>query len=121
MHYRLILSDIDGTLLNSKHELTVGVKQAIQHYVAAGGTFVLASARPPLAMTALAQQMGLAVPLVSLNGAVIAQPTDDKKLKVLATTPWPAGIAAKVYTALFSLTLSLNVFSHRFCTGNSSD
>ena len=62
-------------------------------------------------MTALAQQMGLAVPLVSLNGAVIAQPTDDKKLKVLATTPWPAGIAAKVYTALSSLTLSLNVFS----------
>ncbi|OAU36198.1 HAD hydrolase family protein, partial [Lacticaseibacillus rhamnosus] len=55
MHYRLILSDIDGTLLNSKHELTVGVKQAIRHYVAAGGTFVLASARPPLAMTALAQ------------------------------------------------------------------
>ncbi|NVO87713.1 HAD family phosphatase [Lactobacillus rhamnosus] len=111
MHYRLILSDIDGTLLNSKHELTVGVKQAIQHYVAAGGTFVLASARPPLAMTALAQQMALAVPLVSLNGAVIAQPTDDKKLKVLATTPWPAGIAAKVYTVLSSLTLSLNVFS----------
>lgn len=102
MHYRLILSDIDGTLLNSKHELTVGVKQAIRHYVAAGGTFVLASARPPLAMTALAQQMGLAVPLVSLNGAVIAQPTDDKKLKVLATTPWPAGIAAEVYTALSS-------------------
>ena len=67
LHYRLILSDIDGTLLNSKHELTVGVKQAIQHYVAAGGTFVLASARPPLAMTALAQQMGLAVPLVSLR------------------------------------------------------
>ncbi|HAJ55173.1 MAG TPA: Cof-type HAD-IIB family hydrolase, partial [Lactobacillus sp.] len=51
MRYRLILSDIDGTLLNSQHQLTAGVKQAIQAYVDAGGIFVLASARPPLAMT----------------------------------------------------------------------
>ena len=59
LRYRLILSDIDGTLLNSNHQLTDEVKTAIKEYAAAGGTFVLASARPPLAMTALAHQMGL--------------------------------------------------------------
>ena len=57
LRYRLILSDIDGTLLNSNHQLTDEVKTAIKDYAAAGGTFVLASARPPLAMTALAHQM----------------------------------------------------------------
>ncbi|QVI35555.1 HAD family phosphatase [Lacticaseibacillus chiayiensis] len=110
MRYRLILSDIDGTLLNSQHQLTAGVKQAIQAYVAAGGIFVLASARPPLAMTALARQMGLAMPLVSLNGALIGQ-SEGEQLRILAATSWPEGVGPHVYHALSTLPLTLNVFS----------
>ena len=110
MRYRLILSDIDGTLLNSRHQLTVGVKHAIQHYVEAGGIFVLASARPPMAMTALARQMGLSVPLVSLNGALIGQP-EGNQLRILVATSWPEEVGPQVYHALSTLPLSLNVFS----------
>ena len=110
LRYRLILSDIDGTLLNSNHQLTDEVKTAIKDYAAAGGTFVLASARPPLAMTALAHQMGLDVPLASLNGAVICQPQHGD-LKILSATPWAAGIGSRAYEALAKLALSLNIFS----------
>ena len=77
--------------------LTVGVKQTVQHYVAAGGTFVLASARPPLAMTALAQQMGWQCRLsVLMVRSLLSQPM-IKKLKVLATTPWPAELLPGLY------------------------
>ncbi|MCU6430241.1 Cof-type HAD-IIB family hydrolase [Lacticaseibacillus paracasei] len=120
MRYRLILSDIDGTLLNSQHQLTDGVKTAIQDYAIAGGTFVLASARPPLAMTALAHQMGLDVPLVSLNGAVICQPQQDE-LKILSATAWPDDVGSEVYQALSQLTLSLNVFSEAHWYVNTLD
>lgn len=120
LRYRLILSDIDGTLLNSQHQLTDGVKTAIQDYAIAGGTFVLASARPPLAMTALAHQMGLDVPLVSLNGAVICQPQQDE-LKILSATAWPDDVGSEVYQALSQLTLSLNVFSEAHWYVNTFD
>jgi len=59
LRYRLILSDIDGTLLNSNHQLTDEVKTAIKEYAAAGGTFVLAFSRPPFALTALGSLCGL--------------------------------------------------------------
>ena len=38
--------DLDGTLTNSKKEITENTKAAIDKFVKAGGTVVLASGRP---------------------------------------------------------------------------
>ena len=46
MRYKLIASDVDGTLLNSKSELTERTKRAIVRAVEAGVLFVTATGRP---------------------------------------------------------------------------
>ena len=49
----LVFSDIDGTLLNSKHEVTAEASQIIQDLVKKGTKIILASARPPGAMVSI--------------------------------------------------------------------
>ena len=53
----MVFSDIDGTLLNSKHEVTAEASQIIQDLVKQGTKIILASARPPGAMVSLATSM----------------------------------------------------------------
>ena len=72
----LVFSDIDGTLLNSKHEVTAEASQIIQDLVKKGTKIILASARPPGAMVSIADEVRLSSPLVCFNGALITQYTE---------------------------------------------
>ena len=74
MDYKLIALDIDGTLLNSKSELTRSTKQAIREAVAAGLKVCLVSGRRPRGMAAYAREIGLEHPLVGFNGGIVADP-----------------------------------------------
>ena len=69
----LVFSDIDGTLLNSKHEVSSEAIQIIQELVKRGTKIILASARPPGAMISIANEVQLSSPLVCFNGALITQ------------------------------------------------
>ena len=71
----LVFSDIDGTLLNSQHEVTAEAIQIIQDLVKQGTEIILASARPPGAMVSIADEVQLSSPLVCFNGALITQYT----------------------------------------------
>lgn len=77
---KLTLCDIDGTLLNSKHELLPEVIKAIRQYEKSEGIFCLASARPAKGMIFLADKIGLTVPLATLNGAYIIDPSENNKV-----------------------------------------
>ena len=70
MRYQMICSDMDGTLLDSRKRISPRTLAAIAAYVAAGGRFVLVSARPPRAMLRYQEQLPPA-DMVSLNGAII--------------------------------------------------
>ncbi len=72
----LVFSDIDGTLLDSKHEVSAEAIQIIQDLVKQGTKIILASARPPGAMVSIADEVRLASPLVCFNGALITQHTE---------------------------------------------
>lgn len=74
---KIVFSDVDNTLITSKNKLLPQVSSAIQDYVDAGGVFVLASARPPMGMQKLAQQIGCASLQICLNGALILQTTKN--------------------------------------------
>ncbi len=69
--YRAVFSDIDGTLLNSQHQITPKTVQAIQRIHRQGIPFILVSARPPLAMTPYTTQLQLQNALVCYSGALI--------------------------------------------------
>lgn len=72
---RLLCLDIDGTLLNTAHQLPPE-NQAAVHYAAAQGLAIcLMSARPPQAIAPIAQALGVPGPVASFGGALIENGT----------------------------------------------
>ncbi|GAY75313.1 hydrolase [Sporolactobacillus inulinus] len=71
MAIHLIFSDIDGTLINSHHELTERTIRAVQGCTSRGIPFVLVSARMPSGISPLQRQLGLSCPIICYSGALI--------------------------------------------------
>lgn len=71
---KLILSDIDGTILNDKNIVDSDLKRNIAELRLQRIHFVLASARSPKGMVALAQELDiLDNPIVCYNGALVVK------------------------------------------------
>ena len=69
---RLLMSDIDGTLLTDALELTKELTKAVNKLIEKKIPVVLASARSPKGMWAIAKELGVqAYPMVCYNGALI--------------------------------------------------
>ncbi len=71
MSLRLVISDIDGTLVNKAKQLTPGTIAAVGRLRAAGIPFTLISARPPSGLYPLAKTLGLTEPLAAFNGGTL--------------------------------------------------
>ena len=80
MKYKLIASDVDGTLLNSKSELTERTKKAIQSAVEAGVIFVTATGRPFLNVKIINDILDKDMPFIVLNGAAAYLGKSEKLL-----------------------------------------
>lgn len=69
---RLIISDIDGTILDNQHQVDPDLKDIIPLLNQEQIPFVLASARSPLGMEPIARELGLGDnPLACYNGALV--------------------------------------------------
>lgn len=86
---KMILSDIDGTLLNNKHQVTEKTKKEIQRVVGSGIPFIPVSARMPEAIMPIINDIGVTVPMVCYNGALIL----DEEGNEIASFPMAADIA----------------------------
>ena len=74
MRYQILVLDLDGTLTNSKKEITPPTKQALLEIQEAGKKVVLASGRPTMGVAPLAKQLNLAdygSYILSFNGGRI--------------------------------------------------
>ena len=71
---RLVVSDIDGTLVRSDKTLSDGVIAAVKRLEAAGIPFTLISARPPSGMLWIAEKLGLTAPIGAFNGGTVVKP-----------------------------------------------
>ena len=67
----IIFSDLDGTLLNSQHKVSIPTISAIQNRLTKGDIFIPVSARMPLAITKVTDPISSELPLISYNGALI--------------------------------------------------
>lgn len=79
MKYKMIVTDMDDTLLNSKGELSNENKEAILQAQESGVKFILASGRPTFAMKKIAEELKLndyGSYILSYNGAIITQCND---------------------------------------------
>lgn len=71
---RLVVSDVDGTLVTTDKRLTEAAVAAVGRLRAAGIGFTIASARPPIGLRSLVADLGLDLPLGAYNGATIVGP-----------------------------------------------
>lgn len=71
MNYKLLATDLDGTLLNEQREIDVENIRAIQEYRQSGGKVVICSGRSPLSTRWIANTIGLkGEPIIAYNGAI---------------------------------------------------
>ena len=71
---RLVVSDVDGTLVRSDKTLSDGVVEAAKRLQAAGVPLTLISARPPSGMLWIAERLGLTAPIGAFNGGTVVLP-----------------------------------------------
>ncbi|PFP28632.1 hypothetical protein COJ96_13115 [Bacillus sp. AFS073361] len=70
--YRLLATDLDGTLLNDQKEIDVETIEAIHEYRKRGGKVVICSGRSPLSTQWIARTIGLSgEPIIAYNGAIL--------------------------------------------------
>ncbi|SDB72345.1 Cof-type HAD-IIB family hydrolase [Belnapia rosea] len=68
---RLLVSDVDGTLVTNDKRLTPATLEAARLLHAAGIALALVSSRPPRGIVGLAAPLGLTTPVAGFNGGVI--------------------------------------------------
>jgi Cof subfamily protein (haloacid dehalogenase superfamily) len=71
---RLVLADVDGTLVTSNKELTDRTIAAVAALREAGVLFALTSGRPPRGMEMLVQPLEITTPLAAFDGGVFSRP-----------------------------------------------
>jgi|SRR5579875_86188 len=71
---RLLLADVDGTLLDPEKRLTGRAVEAARRLREAGVALALVSGRPPQGMRMLVEPLALTTPLAAFNGGLIVSP-----------------------------------------------
>lgn len=89
----LVISDVDGTLLDEKKQLTPGAPGAVQRLYATGIRFTIASARPPQLVRDLIRVLQVREPFACFNGALIVAP-DETVMYKLPMLPADAQLVA---------------------------
>lgn len=72
----LYISDLDGTLLNSKAELSLRSAEIINKLADSGVQFSLSTARTHATVSEMFSEVKLNVPLVMMNGVVVYDPVE---------------------------------------------
>lgn len=87
MTKKLIFIDLDGTLLNSKGELSSFSCEVIKKVVAKGHVVCLASGRPWSGISHIYEELGLDTVCVTYNGMHIHNPKDPSFKEIKKTFP----------------------------------
>ena len=71
---RLLLADVDGTLVTKEKILTERAKEAVRKLRAAGVEFAVTSGRPPRGMSMLIEPLNITTPVAAFNGGLFVKP-----------------------------------------------
>jgi Cof subfamily protein (haloacid dehalogenase superfamily) len=105
---RLLLADVDGTLVTKEKLLTGQAVAAVRALHDAGVMFAITSGRPPRGMAMLITPLSLQAPVAGFNGGVLAEPDmsviETRQLSAetahaALSTILQKGLDAWVYTA----------------------
>jgi Cof subfamily protein (haloacid dehalogenase superfamily) len=89
---RLLVSDVDGTLVTNDKRLTPRVQNAARAVDQAGIAFTITSSRPAFGMRMLIAPLGLKTPIAAFNGGLIVSP---ERLERIEGNPVPVDVARR--------------------------
>src|SRR2546430_11261893 len=93
MAIRMLLADVDGTLVTQDKVLTDRAIAAVGKLKQAGILFAITSGRPPRGMSMLIEPLGLSTPIAAFNGGVFVRPDMSViEQRGLPANVTPAGI-----------------------------
>lgn len=107
--YKAVFSDIDGTLLDSKHTISPATKQKIQEIDREGIPFILVSARMAKGMIGIRDELGIRRPIVCYSGALVV----DEKGETMFGRNIESHMAEMVYRSIQkeNMHISFNLYS----------
>jgi Cof subfamily protein (haloacid dehalogenase superfamily) len=77
----LLVTDLDGTLLDDSHQISPGNKAAIDRFIQQGGSFTLATGRSKLGIRTLLKSLQVNAPVILCNGAMLVDIHTDTILE----------------------------------------
>ena len=106
---RLLIADIDGTLVTQEKVLTRRSMESVDRLRDAGIAFTVTSGRPPLGIKTMINELRLTEPVAAFNGGVFVHPD----LSVMTQTFLAREDAAKVIDAIVHHGLDCWVYTDR--------
>ena len=103
---KLVLSDVDGTLVTPEKELTARAVEAVERLHEAGVHLAVTSGRPPRGMSMLVEPLALATPIAAFNGGLLASP----ELEVLEEHTIPDRLVSPALELLGSFALTTWIY-----------
>ena len=103
---RLLLSDVDGTLVTMDKVLTDRSIEAVHRLHEAGVLFAVTSGRPPRGMAMLVGPLSLTTPVAAFNGGLVVEPD----MEVVEQKVIPDALVPRVIELLESFRLSVWVY-----------
>jgi Cof subfamily protein (haloacid dehalogenase superfamily) len=105
---RMVIADVDGTLVTQEKVLTKRATQAVLNLHEAGIQFSVTSGRPPRGMAMLIDPLKLTQPLAAFNGGVLIKPD----LKTVVDQKFlPGAVPEKVIEAIENHGLDVWVYT----------
>jgi Cof subfamily protein (haloacid dehalogenase superfamily) len=104
---KLLVCDVDGTLVTDDKVLTARACQAVARLRAAGVQLAITSGRPPRGMAMLVGPLGLTTPVAAFNGGLFVKPD---LTTVIEQRTLPAAAAGEVLELLLRAGLDVWVY-----------
>ena len=99
---RLVLADVDGTLVRPDKSLSERTIAAVQELHAAEIAFAVTSGRPPRGMSMLVEPLALESPIAAFNGGLIVEPD----LSIVEERVVPDGLVPRAVELIESFELA---------------
>lgn len=90
--YNVVVSDLDGTLLNKQHQVSARTRETLHALVKRGIKFMVATGRHHVDVQGIRDTLGLDIFLITANGAVV----HDKQDNCIYNQSLPVALAQQV-------------------------
>jgi Cof subfamily protein (haloacid dehalogenase superfamily) len=103
---RLMLADVDGTLVTTDKVLTERAVAAVRSLKEAGVLFAVTSGRPPRGMSMLVDPLDLATPIAAFNGGLLV----DRDMGVIEERVIPEDLVVPIADLMESFSLEVWIY-----------